>query len=293
LRFTVLVLIAALLAPQPSRADCNDRPEQWSFDAAKPWRYPHRWILWSAGMELGDLSEWSQKVNTDAADSWAVTAVSEGIPPQGGKWVLKQSVTGSVGGTRMARYPEIAALAKAGTPFFVSWWDYYPARISFGPADSFSIFYINSTDSAGAQNPVWGLVFDPNSFALQLLWSPNATAPAEGPHAAESGKRAYGSTCPVPIGRWVLFEVMIRPAADFTGALKVWMNGEVLFDLEQVKTRFPDSKLGGLMWLNHDAYGSGLTPTPATHYIDDVAISLRRLRHGRGWPERDEEAEDD
>ena len=84
MRFAVLVLIGALLVPPPSRADCNDRPEQWSSDAAKPWRHPHRWLLWSAGMELGDLSEWSQKVYTDAADSWAVTAVSEGIPPKGG-----------------------------------------------------------------------------------------------------------------------------------------------------------------------------------------------------------------
>jgi hypothetical protein len=70
------------------------------------------------------------------------------------------------------------------------------------------------------------------------------------------------------------------------------MNGAPLFDLPQVKTRFPDAGLGGLMWLNHDAYGSGLTPTPATHYIDDVAISLRRL-HRRRRRESDAQREDD
>jgi hypothetical protein len=31
------------------------------------------------------------------------------------------------------------------------------------------------------------------------------------------------------------------------------------------------------MWTSHMAYGSNINPTPATHYVDNVAISLRRL----------------
>jgi hypothetical protein len=27
----------------------------------------------------------------------------------------------------------------------------------------------------------------------------------------------------------------------------------------------------------HNSYGSGLTPTPATHYVDDVTYSLGRM----------------
>jgi hypothetical protein len=289
LRFTVLVLIAALLAPQPSRADCVDGAERW-------W-YRYLPILWSAGMETGDLSQWSEKVNTDAADSWAVTAASEGIPPRGGDWVLKQSVTGSVGGTRMQRYPEISWLTRFEIPFYVSWWEYYPAKLTAaGSPDSFmySNFQIASADDCIAcYHPIWGLFINPSDFTLVLGWGPNGTAPAEGPHAGESGKRGYSSTRPISVAQWNFFEVMITPSSAFTGALKIWMNGELLFDLANVKTRFPDVGIGGAMWTAHTAYGSYINPTPATHYVDDVRISLRRLRRGCRSPDRDEGPEDD
>src|SRR5213596_2001899 len=68
-------------------------------------------VQWRAAMEVGDLSQWTEKVNTGYADSAAVTAASAGIPPHGGAWVMKQSVIRPSGvveasGTRMARYPE-------------------------------------------------------------------------------------------------------------------------------------------------------------------------------------------
>jgi len=244
------------------------------FGAAVP--APAR-ILWSAGMETGDLSEWSSQTNSGSAESVAVTAASAGIAPNSGNWVMRQSVTGSSGGTRMARFPEIAALTKAGTTFYVSWWDYYPTKVSFGPGDSFNIWTLASFDAVGVPNPVWGLFLDGSSFTLILAWSPANNAPAEGPHAGESGRRGYASTLAPPVGQWVFFEIMITPSADFTGAIKVWMNGQVAFDQSLVKTRFPDSALGGFMYVIHDAYGSGLTPTPYHHYVDDVTISLDRL----------------
>ena len=79
---TALTLLGILLAPHLACADCPD--------GAPPWWQRYARILWSAGMETGDLSEWSEKVNSDAADSWAVRAESEGIPPRGGDWVLKR-----------------------------------------------------------------------------------------------------------------------------------------------------------------------------------------------------------
>ena len=88
-------------------------------------------------MEMGNLSEWSEKVNSDSADSWAVLAASEGIPPRGGKWVMKQSVTGTKGGSRMQRYPEINSLTESGTTFYVSWWDYYPTKFTAAPGGGF------------------------------------------------------------------------------------------------------------------------------------------------------------
>src|SRR5437867_4914615 len=167
-------------------------------------------VLWSAGMETGDLSEWSEKVNSGSADSVPVTAASAGIPPKTGNWVMRQSVTGSSGGTRMHRYPEADALSRAGTTFYWSWWDYYPTRISFGPSDMFMLWQLASDDAAGVGQPLWGLYFNGSNSTLILGWNPAGGAPAEGPHAGESGGKAYTSVVPVPVAQWVFFEVIDR-----------------------------------------------------------------------------------
>jgi len=233
-------------------------------------------------MEMGNLTEWSEKVNSGSADSWAVLAASEGIPPRGGKWVMKQSVTGVDGGTRMQRYPEINSLTASGTTFYISWWDYYPRRFTAASSTPgsfmFMPFGIASADNCtGCYHPIWGLFVDPANFNFVLGWSPNNMAPAEGPHAGEHGPRGYVATPQIPVGQWTYFEVMITPSSTFTGALKIWMNGQVLFDLTNIKTRFPDVGIGGMMWTEHTAYGSYINPTPATHYVDDLTISLGRL----------------
>jgi chitodextrinase len=235
-------------------------------------------ILWSAHMLTGDLSEWSEKVNSGTADTTVVTAASVGIPPRSGSYVMKQSVSNPDGGTRMQRYPEVDSLARAGTTFYWSWWDYLPAPITFGLSDTFILWGLNSkSTSASAGDPFWGLVFHNSGSTLDLVWSPASTAPA-GPHAGESGWRVYNSAQTVPVGQWVFFEVMITPRGDFTGALKIWMNGQVLFDQSLVKTMYPNVGQTGVMtWIEQTGYGSGLTPNPAVHYVDDVTISLGRM----------------
>jgi chitodextrinase len=235
-------------------------------------------ILWSAGMNTGDLSEWSEKVNSGSADTTVVTAASVGIPPRSGSYVMKQAVTGSSGGTRMQRYPEVDSSARAGTTFYWSWWDYFPSTITFGLSDTFILWGLNSkSTSASAGDPFWGLVFHNTGNKLDLIWSPNDAAPA-GPHAGESGKRIYSSSIPVPVGQWVFFEVMITPRGDFTGALNIRMNGQTLFDQSLVKTMYPNvGQTGVMLWIEQCGYGSGLTPAPAIHYVDDVTLSLGRM----------------
>jgi hypothetical protein len=244
-------------------------------------------ILWSAGMEMGTLlltdspaGEWSDKVNTGAADSTAVRAAAEGIPPHGGQWVMKQAVTGAAGGTRMARYPEITQRVQAGGDFWVSWYDFYPRQITYGIFDMFSFWQIAGVDASLSYNPVWTLNFDGASFCPVLIWSPNGMAPDPGPHEGEAGKRFYTSSTPIPVGRWVRFDMYIKPAADFTGAFTLWMDGVKLFDLSAIKTSYPgvgNPGQPGFFYMTHNAYGSGLTPTPATHYVDDVTYSLGRM----------------
>ena len=239
-------------------------------------------ILWSAGMEMGNMSEWSEEVVTGNAATVAVTAASVGIPPKGGNWVMQQSVLGASGvaeasGTRMFNYEPLNTLAWAGTTMYWSWWDYFPTTITFSPNDAYILWGIIGKDAAGSYNPIFSLVFHNSGNTLDLIWSPNNKAPSAGPHIGESGWRLYSSNAAVPVRQWVFFEAMITPKADFTGALKFWMNGQVLFDLSQVKLMYPYTGQG-LFALEQAGYGSGLTPMPNVHYVDDVTLSLGRMR---------------
>src|SRR6266480_577044 len=246
-------------------------------------------IQWRTGIETGDLGAWSEKVNTGYADSAAVTLASAGIPARmstlfnlPSAWVMKQSVIRPSGvleasGTRMARYPEINALAKAGTTFYYSWWDFFPTALSYDASGWYNHWQIESNDASNTGTPVWALGFNRSGNTMWLGWGPTASVPVQGPHVGESGDRTYTSPIAVPVGQWVFFEVMVTPRGDFTGALKVWMNSQVLFDLSSIKTQFPYVGQSLLTWITNNNYGTGLTPTPFVHYVDDVSVSLGRM----------------
>lgn len=237
-------------------------------------------IQWSAHMETGNLSEWNGEDPSGSAASTAVTAASQGIAAHGGSWVMKQSVTGT-GATRMNVYLGLNALCQAGTTFWATWWHYFPSAITFPVSDSYQIWQIASQSSDLVFSPIWVLAVNQTSFSFSLVWSADNHAPANGPHSGETGKRIYPSAIAIPTAQWVKFEIMVTPAGktdtDFTGALKVIMNNQVLFDLTSIKTRFPDVGAGGLMYTTHNAYGSNLSPNPAVQYVDDVTYSLGRM----------------
>lgn len=243
-------------------------------------------IQWRTGMESGTLDGWSEQVNTGNATSSAVQVALEGIPPRVSKlfnlpsvWAMKQSCTPTLtssAGTRMSRYPEINALCKAGTPFYYSWWDFFPAALD-STAGWYNHWQIMSNDPAMLNAPIWVLSLAPTGMTPILAWSPNNLAPAEGPHAGEAGPRAYSANLVVPVGQWVFFEVMVTPRGDFTGALKVWVNGTLAFDLSSIKTQFPYVSQALFTYVANNCYGQGLSPLPWSHYVDDVTVSLGRM----------------
>ena len=231
-------------------------------------------ILWSAHVLAGNLNEWSEKVNSGSADTTVVTAASVGIPPRSGSYVMKQAVTGSSGGTRLQRYEEVDALSRAGTKFYWSWWDYYPTPISFSIYDMFAIWGWWSVQSAvfqAASDVFFGLGFTPTGNMLGLVYNPTSRANL-------APKFIKTSSVPVPVGKWNFFEVELLPRGDATGSIRVWMNATLIFEVLNIQTQYPlvgqTPLLSGIEQLG---YGSGLTPTPAIHYVDDVTISLGRM----------------
>src|SRR5439155_311965 len=63
-----------------------------SLSATNPALAPLPLLLWSAGMKMGDLGEWSEKVNSGSADTTVVSAASVGIPPRDSGYVMMQAV---------------------------------------------------------------------------------------------------------------------------------------------------------------------------------------------------------
>ena len=96
----------------------------------------------------------------------------------------------------------------------------------------------------------------------------------EGPHAGESGGRRYvQSVEDVPVGRWTHTEAYLKQSADFSGEVTVWQDGVLLFDQKNVRTKY---RAGDNQWAVNN-YSDGLTPNPATIYIDDASIAVERI----------------
>jgi len=234
-------------------------------------------IQWRAGMETGNLSEWEAQNNNGSAMSTAVQVAAENIPARvGSNWVMKQSVTG-IGGTRMYVYSAINNIYRTGNPLYYSFWAYFPQVTTLGAGGFFNLLQIQSQGPT-AMDPVWILGLHPSAFTLRLEWWGNLQM--AGPHAGESGGIAYDQAGPIPVGRWTFIEVMVTPREDFTGAVKVWQDGALLFDLSSVKTKYPENLVPAgtqSFMISKNAYGQGINPLPHAHFVDDCSISLGRM----------------
>jgi hypothetical protein len=76
----------------------------------------------------------------------------------------------------------------------------------------------------------------------------------------------------VPVGSWFQIEAYYRNAADATGRVTYWLNGQQIVDVAGQPT-------GPTPWVEWDAcsVGEDLTPSTTTLYIDDCAVSLSRV----------------
>jgi len=125
-----------------------------------------------------------------------------------------------------------------------------PAKITFGISDMFSFFQFDSKDSNGVYSPsgisILGQTLRRNSSGAPTIWLLLAARRRIRQkdlqlHATHSCRtvgalRSHG-----------------HASSGYTGALKLWMNGQVIFDLVNVKTRFPDVGVGGCMYTEHNA----------------------------------------
>jgi hypothetical protein len=82
----------------------------------------------------------------------------------------------------------------------------------------------------------------------------------------------------VPVGQWFSIEAFYKSRGDATGQVTIWQDGALLWDIECVQTRYPDSQGGVTEWSVNN-YSNGVTPAPTTFYIDDAEIRTHRRRY--------------
>ena len=217
-------------------------------------------VLWRAGFETGDLSEWTSDGNggTRVENAPAAPTATQNMAHGGSHAGLT-----TVAPTNMDSLDYFYRRQPSPSEAYYSAWFYIPSTITVGTWLSLHHF-------RGSANG------DPNS--LTGIWDLNLYTLPGGQLAAQLGdfvsqfNLRQPAPIPVPRDAWVHFEVLFRKAEDLTGRVAVWQDGALILDRAGVLTA--QSPL--VVW--EVGAGSGdLAPLPATIYVDDAAISLSRL----------------
>jgi hypothetical protein len=216
-------------------------------------------LLWSAGMETGDLREWSLnqcggEFNSGVSHSEASTDVAHS-----GGWSTKMIIStpsSPESGVRLFRWCE----SRTYPQLYYSVWFYIPQ--SYDVPNWWNLFQWKSKTSS-RNDAFYNLnIGNLQDGSMQFyLWD-------------WQNRRSYTqSVANVPVGRWFQVEAYYSCAADQSGRVMFWQDGQLLFDIPNVPTRYAD---GDCQWSVNN-YSDALSPTPSTIFIDDAAISLSRI----------------
>jgi hypothetical protein len=227
-------------------------------------------VVWSADHETGDLSQWyaddgGGEFNGGTARSSATQDVARS-GRHSVRTIIQAPHDSGESAVRLFRWKESRAHAEA----CYSAWYYFPHR--YVVKEWWNIFSFKSRN-ATANDAFWQLSVGnrPNGAMYVYLtwWGPRI----EGPQPGESGLRHFAQWLKdIPVGRWTQLQVYLRQSRGFDGQIVVWQDGVTLFNLDNVRTRYPEAT-GANEWSINN-YSDNLDPSPTTVYIDDAAISI-------------------
>jgi len=234
--------------------------------------------VWFADHETGDLSQWSQGMTNSALqDSGTCTRPPNGVSTDvahSGQYSMKMTIDSTVQGSgcRQFRYPEIMS----GDAYYYSVWLYYPENyIVNGHTNIFQ--FKSKPASDGESVPMWIVRTEnrENGNMFYVLDWEGGTYHLAGPWSGhpEENKSYKQSILDIPVAQWTHLEVYFRPSGQFYGRIKVWQDGVLLFDKNDIRTKYPGSD--NLWSVNN--YGQDILPNPVVLYIDDAVISTERV----------------
>jgi hypothetical protein len=216
-------------------------------------------VLWSAGMEKGNLSEWSSnqcggEYNSGVSDTQAITRRANT-----GAWSARMEITtpsSPTSGTRLFRWCEPRNHPK----LYYSAWYFLSQR--YDVPNYWNVWQWKSKTS-NRNDPFFivniGNRSNNNMYFYLYDW--------------KNRKSHSQSVADVPVGRWFQVEGYYQCAANNTGRVTIWQDGKLLFDVQNVRTRYDT---GDCQW-SVDNYSDMLEPTRSSIYIDDAAIGLQKI----------------
>jgi hypothetical protein len=236
-------------------------------------------VLWSNGMEDGTLDGWGGaamngggEFNSDSGVSTASREVAHS-----GSWSAKMTLPDGSGGTRLFRWQE----PRQHRDLVYSAWFYMPQAYTLtGNLSSrfWNLFQFKSRSTSDSVDPMWELTVSnpsPGRMHLNLDWSPQTL---EGPQPGQSSFRRFTHAgADVPVARWFQLTAQLRQSNGFDGALRIWQDGQLLFDLAGIRTSYANCAFNPWCGSNEwsiNSYSDSLSPAPAVIYADDASIVL-------------------
>ena len=216
-------------------------------------------LLWSAGMENGNMSEWytngcGGEFNSGISRSEASTDVA-----LSGSYSAKATIgtpSAPESGVRLFRWCE----SQRNQELYYSAWYFFPQR--YDAPNWWNMWQwkskTSSRNDAHAQLNIANRS-DGSMYFYLYYWVL---------------KRSFGqSIANIPVGRWVQIEAFHRCAADSSSRVTIWQDGQLLFDVSGLPTRYSD---GDCQWSVNN-YSDYVNPDPTVVYIDDAAVGLSRI----------------
>lgn len=231
----------------------------------------HGAVVWSADHETGDASQWDLGIThnwDDAACTFHnVVRTNAAI----GNYSMRMTL-GSPGGCRQAQLTQ-SQTNKTYT-YAVS---YFLPRNVTPTAGHWNVFQFKSLCSGCAHSdPFFTVDFKGNPLKVALKYK-GGNYGIPGPFAGDPVKpnQEWSSTKLVPIKHWTRLEVYLDQSVDadnsnlYDGRIKVWLDGTLLFDLQNVRTGYDN---GDMRWSVNN-YSNGLSSYPYSVWIDNASIS--------------------
>ena len=219
-------------------------------------------ILWWTDHETGDFSDWDRAGGYHwTSEGGGAEIVTSPNPTRSGEYSFRSSVTAPGAGTQSG-----AQASRGGglpTEAYYSAWYYFPQGVSSTNYWLFSKFR-SRTDPNDDSTVV-------NTWDLDVMTDSNGVMSlALYHHSNSDGQTA--DTPSIPIGRWFQVEAFLRAVNDNTGRLTIWFDGVQTFDIvgqPTMPSAYIEWSVGGITEV--------ISPNPSAMYIDDAAISTKRL----------------